>query len=699
MGVTICIHRDYGDLDSHTMEELLHTVVCMGALANAAGLTPGFKMTLSLADPDMASLEHIAVIAPLCSRLSLQLAGSDDGAAAPVPAPAALECLKGVCRDLELVCAAPRAVDGLLAALADTLRLHALRLHHCRLTPDGLARMQALTTLKLCDAGLTAVPEVVAHLPALATLSLKRNAIAELPEFMARLPVRTLSLSHNALTGLRHLPNCVVRLKLRAALGRMTAAERSAAMEALLFKCAHVTDLDISDNAWGALPLAADVHVLAPHLRKVRMGNNDFAVLPAFAPGLLKLHASFNRFRVVHPLPASVRKAVLGHCFADPDALATVVGAHTPDLCELWVHDNVLTAPLAAAARAPALQFLNVSAVELREPFPRMPSLIVLCVDVGTADIGAACPALRVLDIHSAQETVPATLCLCRWLKNVLVQGRRLDTAVLHLGYDCAAPEVHARAWSELAGQDVAIPASLEAGLVCDWSNRLMACPDFVPNWRAFAAAVADILAAAAQPAFAAQFAAQVAANLGSCTDRAAMALNELYVGARLHTAPHSPQDAAALLARAAVTTTLQRHVAAWCAQHVTHNESAQVYLWAVRAAAPRLHLLAVTTDVANLEYTTQLGLPDVGEMCAAVVARAGGAWVDLCDQHGLVRLSEALAPFHGELDALDEAHAGLEAYGALAARRAAAALQHCRAQFPAAAELLQERLDSDAPA
>jgi Leucine-rich repeat (LRR) protein len=692
MDLSISIHRDYSDLnssDTHTMEELVHAMVCMGAMAGLAGVTPLCKISLSLSDADMASLERVAAIAPLCTRLGLLLEGGKENSAAPAPPAAALACLAGVCTDLSLTCTPPRRVDALMAAVAQALSVTSLRLRHCAL--HDLVGLEGLTTLKLCHASLTTVPDFVARLPHLATLSLKHNHIAELPDFMACLPVRTLSLSHNALTGLRHLPNCVVRLKLRSALGRMTAAERSAAMEALLFKCAHVEELDISDNAWGALPLAGDVHILAPHLRSVRMDNNGFAVLPAFATGLLKIRASFNRFRVVHPLPGTVRKAVLGSCFDDPDALATVVGEHTPHLRELWLNRNALTAPLEVCARVPQLQILNLCGVKLHGPFPRMPCLKALCLDVAPPDLGAACPSLRVLDIHSAQTALPASLCLCRELQSVLVMGRPpTHCSVLCVQRNCSCVQDHMHIWSELAGRAVAAPPGLER-LVCDWSSRIMACPDFVPNWRAFAGAVADILDAASQPAFAALFEAQVGANMASCTDRTAAALNELYVGARLHTLPHSPEDAAALLARAACTAALQQYVAAWCAAHVTHKESAQVYLWAVSAAAARLPLLTVTTDVANYEYTTQLGLPDVDDMCAAVAAAAGGKWVELCELHGLVRLEDALAHFHDELDALDEAHAGLDQYTDLAARRAAAALEHCRGVFGKAAALLGE--------
>lgn len=691
MSVPVSIQRHYTDLDDASMEEMVHVMVLARAVAAMAGFDNTFRLVLTLSDDELADLSQLHAVHPVCGNLELKLAApAGGGGALPRANPDGLAAIRDVCRTLRVAPVAPRVADDLVASLAEALDVASLCIRGARFTTalPCLARLSNLTTLRITRCGLADVPPCIAALPHLERLVLKHNALTRLPAEMARSPVKHLCLNDNALECTAHLPNGLTSLKLKAGLAAASPAAGAACLECIMFKAALLRKLDISNNGLTTFPHFHQAHILMPVLRSLHMGGNAFTVLPHFAPTLEKLDASHNRLQWVHALPEGVAVVNLAHAVQDATMADAVLAGPRDALRRLLASVDVLP----VCARAPNLQALDIDADVEAAPWPRMPHLEVLGVQRVPVDVPFACPALAVLAVRDDAAALPATLRLCRGLKKLAVQPslRARADALLALGNDCDDVALHLEVWRSLATADVRdVPADLH-DLVCTWSNRLMRCGEFYARPRDFATAVATILDATACPAFRAAFVAQVEANLGNCSDRAAAALNELYVAARLARLPDDPDTAAALLMRAAVTDCLNGAVARWCSQHATHRETAEVYLYAAQQMADVLPLLCVTTHMDHHEYTvTKLDVPDAVALLRAVLDAVPEAWVGALERHGVVDLTAPLAHFHDELAGLDAAGAGLDAYTALARRRRDAAFVHCMLRFPGARTLL----------
>jgi len=691
MAVPISIDREFSDLDDQSMDEISSLMNISHALSSMLGFDePDFSVSLKVTDNDLLNFGKLEHVKQLCTHLELELASNTD----PVPYPdeAGFSKIKDHCFSMDITSPTPRVADALVECTAKTLGVTTLRLRGVRLVSQltCLKRMANITCLKLVDCGLTTLPEVIAELPQLRRLSLKNNVLATLPPKMAHSPVKFLSLTNNILTSLINLPNECVAINLKNGLGIMKHADNVACMEQLLFKGSRLQLLNISHNSLSVFPHADNVHILMPVLKMLCMSHNSFSVVPCFSQSLLEFDASYNPLRFVEPLPLGVTVVDLRHTVDDSDMLNVTLAGHYPQLRILMVSVN----PTDVCSRAPNIELLNAvyDDFDNRNEWPMMPHLKELHTSHIPPTLPFICPELYFLGVSLCVKELPVTLCACRSLEQITAPEplQAYANAILDLGSKSMDLGMHLAVWGSLSGTTVTLREDELWELVCKWSNRLIACPQFSADPQTFSKAVAKILDSINKDAnFREMFESQVLANMGNCSDRGVTALNELYVGACLVQLPGDKNEAACLLLKAAVTDTLNTVISKWCATNVTHKESTQVYLKVTQLASKTLPLLCVSTHVENDEYTTkQLGLPDLRDVLSAVITHAPYTWVEYLERAQMVDLHDSLAHFHEALESLDERGADKGEYDKLASKRRDIGVELCFTKFPEARQM-----------
>ena len=693
MAVPISIDRELSNLDNDSMDDIISLMNVSHALSHMLGFEdPSFSVSLKVTDKDLLHFGNLKHVKRLCTQLQLELVS----ATGPVPYPdeAGFSIIKDHCFRMDVTSATPRVADALVECTAKTLGLTTLRLRGLRLVSQlsCLKRMENLTCLKLVDCGLTTLPETIAELPQLRNLSLKNNLLTTLPPKMAHSQVKFLSLKNNLLCSLINLPNECVAINLKNALGIMNIADNTMCMEQLFFKGSKIQRLNISHNSLSVFPHSDNVHTLMPVLKTLCMSNNNFSVIPCFSQSLLELDASYNPLRFVQPLPQGVAILDLRHTVSDSDMLNVTLAGHYPHLKILLVSVN----PADVCLRAPNLELLNAVYQDFdnnnQKDLPRMPHLKALYTSHISPTLPFMCPELTFLGVSLNVKQLPLTLRACRSLQQITASPELQPhaNALLELGDNNMDLDMHLEMWGSLSNTTLTLQEEGLWELVCQWSNRLISCPQFSADPRTFSIAVAKILDAIDKDVeFKHMFESQVLSNMGDCSDRGVTALNELYVGACLVQLPQDQNEGACLLLKAAVTDTLNTVISKWCSKNVTHNESTQVFLKVTQMASGVLPLLFASTHVENDEYTTeQLELPALSDIVQDVKSCAHHTWVDYLERARLVDLQDSLAHFHEELESLHERCASKDEYDNVMVKRSEFAVELCFTKFPEARSL-----------
>jgi hypothetical protein len=137
-----------------------------------------------------------------------------------------------------------------------------------------------------------------------------------------------------------------------------------------------------------------------------------------------------------------------------------------------------------------------------------------------------------------------------------------------------------------------------QSALLHNWMTRLTRTPEFITHAsRAQQTASSIVLTACMDADFLQVMVAQIQGNLEGCTDRTAMAFNELYTLWRLHTATElSPEDRLRLCVSLAKTSVLRANVALT----VGCTESVERYLWVESTLSEELGLLSFAKTCYN---------------------------------------------------------------------------------------------------
>ncbi|MDE3055532.1 MAG: hypothetical protein KGI80_02395 [Verrucomicrobiota bacterium] len=210
-----------------------------------------------------------------------------------------------------------------------------------------------------------------------------------------------------------------------------------------------------------------------------------------------------------------------------------------------------------------------------------------------------------------------------------------------------------------------------EKTIINEWLVRLEETKDFTTDHRpALARIVCEMLVSVStNPAFKEVFLQQVSVNLEACGDRAAMALNELYLSWRLSTLPANatPQEKLLLMQSAAKTLALRKELSKLLEERrllegSRKEESVEIYLYYELTLQNSLKLL---TALQSMRYS-QIGRSDwIKE--EDLIQRVNTTYLDeLCELPQLKELADqdpqftrerdtALNPFHDRAEEIFE--------------------------------------------
>ena len=337
----------------------------------------------------------------------------------------------------------------------------------------------------------------------------------------------------------------------------------------------------VSNNQLQSLP--AEIGNLTS-LGLLSLDHNPLQSLPAEIGNLTSLVALNLNENILQSLPAEIgnlTSLVELHLFENLLKSLPVEIGNLTHLTYLDLEDNRLQSLPAEIGNLTSLREFNLS----NNILPELPLALGNCSQLTAIDIrGTRIP----------QANRNAILDLCR---------AHRDAEALQV------LPVRLKAWETFSGQSFqfAFIDNLtleEKQVITGWLTRLEKTKDFTACQKPLAETVCGILQSLQDPAFKETFFAQVPVNLEHCGDRAAMALNEIFLAWKLATLPNaSVREQLSLMVRAAKTNALRAALQQKIDQKeradgAPFGESVQVFLYYETELKERLNLLTVISGM-----------------------------------------------------------------------------------------------------
>ncbi len=429
------------------------------------------------------------------------------------------------------------------------------------------------------------------------TLDLRNLDLNQLPPGLKLLSLTTLNVSYNRLTSLAGLVGCTNLRYLLVRNNQLATLKPLVHCTQLLYLCVEdnlLRSLEGLEGCTDLYSLEANQNQLetlkslahCTQLQWLYVGYNLLTSLAGLegCTNLKKLYADNNQFTTLTHLARCTQLQDLSVSRNRLTSLAGLEGC--TNLKKLYADQNQLNSP-EPLAHCSQLQELNVSHNNLRSL-----SGIHECLELSTLNIQfnrylntlPLNPLPLMTQLDAAGTSIPDALCdaffdACSTARNSLAADRLPSLLTL---------------WERYAGLP---PGTLnlqldtqEKGHLHEWLIRLAKAKDFSTRQRELAKTVCSLLQSVSDPEFKKIFFIQVEANNECCEDRAAMALNELYLAEQLLLV--SGPAALLLLSRAAKTLALRAAIS----QRISAQEK------------KRGRLLEEGVEI-YLYYETQLGL------------------------------------------------------------------------------------------